>query len=74
VCTGLGTAANHIHKDIYKSAKLALTDRAMPVRAAAAECLLVSSPLQPQFHPEKTLNSTLSSTSSVTLLLSRVTS
>jgi hypothetical protein len=41
VCGGLGTAASNIHKDIYKSARLALTDRAMPVRAAAAECLLV---------------------------------
>lgn len=41
VCSGLGTAASNIHKDIYKSARQALTDRAMPVRVAAAECLLV---------------------------------
>ena len=41
MCTGLGTAASNIHRDIYKSARSALTDRAMPVRAAAAECLLV---------------------------------
>lgn len=43
VCTGLGTAASTIHRDIYKSARSALTDRAMPVRAAAAECLLALS-------------------------------
>ena len=48
VCSGLGTAASNIHKDIYKSARLALTDRAMPVRAAAAECLMVS-----RFNPVK---------------------
>ena len=48
VCSGLGTAASNIHKDIYKSARLALTDRAMPVRAAAAECLMVS-----HFNPVK---------------------
>ncbi len=41
VCTGLGTAAASVHRDMYKTLKGALTsDRVMPVRAAAASALL----------------------------------
>ena len=29
-----------MHRDLYKSAKAALSDRSLPVRAAAAQCLL----------------------------------
>ncbi len=39
VCLGLGSAASSLHRDIYKSAKNALTDRSLPVRSAAADCL-----------------------------------
>lgn len=40
VCRGLGGAAANVHKDIYKAARGCLTDRAMAVRVASAECLL----------------------------------
>ena len=40
VCVGLGSASANVHRDIYKSARTALTDRAMNVRSAAAICLL----------------------------------
>ena len=40
ICTGLGSAASAMHRDLYKSAKAALADRSLPVRAAAAQCLL----------------------------------
>lgn len=33
---GMGSAAANVHKDVYKAAKVGLTDRAMPVRRAAA--------------------------------------
>lgn len=39
ICCGLGSAASGMHRDLYKSAKTALTDRSLPVRAAAAQCL-----------------------------------
>uniref|UniRef100_A0AC34Q6C8 HEAT repeat-containing protein 5B n=1 Tax=Panagrolaimus sp. JU765 TaxID=591449 RepID=A0AC34Q6C8_9BILA len=39
--SGLGNAAFSVHKDLYKQlTKSYLTDRVMPVRAAAAQCLL----------------------------------
>ncbi|CAL4124932.1 unnamed protein product, partial [Meganyctiphanes norvegica] len=40
ITAGLGSAASNVHKDIYKAAKLGLTDRALPVRCAAANCLI----------------------------------
>ncbi|XP_034252934.1 HEAT repeat-containing protein 5B isoform X2 [Thrips palmi] len=40
VCCGMGTAISNVHKEIYKAAKLCLTDRVMAVRCAAAKCLL----------------------------------
>lgn len=40
VCLGLGSASANVHRDIYKCARTALTDRAMTVRSAAAKCLL----------------------------------
>uniref|UniRef100_A0A6A7FSQ7 HEAT repeat-containing protein 5A n=5 Tax=Hirondellea gigas TaxID=1518452 RepID=A0A6A7FSQ7_9CRUS len=40
ITAGMGTAAANVHKDVYKAAKVGLTDRAMPVRRAAAMCLL----------------------------------
>ncbi|PVD26321.1 hypothetical protein C0Q70_13992 [Pomacea canaliculata] len=36
---GLGSAGSSCHKDIYKAARQALTDRAMSVRLAAARCM-----------------------------------
>ncbi|XP_076062392.1 HEAT repeat-containing protein 5B isoform X2 [Oratosquilla oratoria] len=40
ITAGMGTAASNVHKDIYKAAKLGLTDRALPVRCASATCLM----------------------------------
>lgn len=40
VCCGMGTAISNVHKEIYKAARQCLTDRSMPVRCAAAGCLL----------------------------------
>lgn len=40
VCCGMGTAISNVHKDIYKATKQCLIDRSMPVRCAAAGCLL----------------------------------
>ncbi|XP_063696087.1 HEAT repeat-containing protein 5B isoform X3 [Culicoides brevitarsis] len=40
VCTGMGSAINNVHKDIYKAVRYCLTDRVMAVRVAAADCLL----------------------------------
>ncbi|KAL1493305.1 hypothetical protein ABEB36_011384 [Hypothenemus hampei] len=40
VCSGMGTAAMNIHKDIYKAARPCLIDRNMAVRCAASKCLL----------------------------------
>ncbi|XP_076463435.1 HEAT repeat-containing protein 5B-like isoform X2 [Babylonia areolata] len=36
---GLGSAGANTHKDVYKAARQALTDRAMAVRLAAARCM-----------------------------------
>ncbi|XP_032821133.2 HEAT repeat-containing protein 5B isoform X4 [Petromyzon marinus] len=40
ILSGLGGAAASCHRDIYKSARVCLTDRSMAVRCAAAKCLL----------------------------------
>lgn len=40
VCCGMDTAIANMHKEIYKATKYCLTDRVMPVRVAAAKCLL----------------------------------
>ncbi|KAB7498931.1 HEAT repeat-containing protein 5B [Armadillidium nasatum] len=40
VTAGMGSAASNVHKDIYKVAKIGLTDRALPVRSVSANCLL----------------------------------
>ncbi|XP_047496501.1 HEAT repeat-containing protein 5B-like isoform X1 [Penaeus chinensis] len=40
ITAGMGTAAGNVHKDIYKAAKMGLTDRALPVRCASALCLM----------------------------------
>ncbi|XP_067680006.1 HEAT repeat-containing protein 5B-like isoform X1 [Haliotis asinina] len=39
VVAGLGSAGGSCHKDIYKAARQAMTDRAMSVRGAAAKCM-----------------------------------
>ena len=45
VCTGLGSAATNVHRDIYKAAKASLSgDRAVTVRSAAASCILAMAP------------------------------
>ena len=36
ITAGMGSAAGNVHKDIYKAAKMGLTDRALPVRCASA--------------------------------------
>ncbi|KAG9336358.1 hypothetical protein JZ751_002705 [Albula glossodonta] len=40
ILRGLGVSAVSCHRDIYKAARVCLTDRSMAVRCAAAECLL----------------------------------
>ncbi|XP_072555030.1 HEAT repeat-containing protein 5A isoform X3 [Paramormyrops kingsleyae] len=40
ILRGLGPSALPCHRDVYKVARICLTDRAMPVRCAAAKCLL----------------------------------
>ncbi|KAL5274805.1 HEATR5B family protein [Megaselia abdita] len=40
VCAGMGSAISNVHKDIYKAIKYCLNDRNIPVRVAAARCLL----------------------------------
>ncbi|XP_076321914.1 HEAT repeat-containing protein 5B isoform X4 [Tachypleus tridentatus] len=39
IIAGMGTAAGSVHKDIFKAARHCMTDRVMPVRCAAAQCL-----------------------------------
>lgn len=36
---GMGAAASHLHKDIFKAVRHCLTDRVMAVRCAGAKCL-----------------------------------
>ncbi|XP_050989657.1 HEAT repeat-containing protein 5A isoform X2 [Labeo rohita] len=40
ILKGLGVSAVSCHRDIYKAARMCLTDRSMAVRCAAAKCLL----------------------------------
>ncbi|KAM9355893.1 HEAT repeat-containing protein 5A isoform 2-T2 [Pholidichthys leucotaenia] len=40
ILRGLGDGAVPFHRDIYKAARVCLTDRSMAVRCAAAKCLL----------------------------------
>ncbi|KAK7086919.1 HEAT repeat-containing protein 5B [Halocaridina rubra] len=40
ITAGMGSAASNIHKEVYKSCKMGLTDRALPVRCASALCLM----------------------------------
>ncbi|XP_052827932.1 HEAT repeat-containing protein 5B [Octopus bimaculoides] len=40
VVAGLGSAGSSCHKDIYKAARQAMTDRSMAVRCAAAKCMI----------------------------------
>ena len=40
MCSGLGSAATNVHRDIYKAARSSLSgDRALHVRSAAATCI-----------------------------------
>ncbi|CAG0924450.1 unnamed protein product, partial [Notodromas monacha] len=50
LCIGMGSAAGPFQKDIYKAAKSCLTDRSMPVRRAAAKCLIQMIPHAPFLH------------------------
>ncbi|CAG0883432.1 unnamed protein product [Darwinula stevensoni] len=47
ICLGMGSAASSVHRDIYKAARQCLTDRVMPVRCAAAKCLISMVPDAP---------------------------
>lgn len=40
VCAGMGNAISNVHKEIYKSVRVCLSDRVMSVRVAASNCLL----------------------------------
>ncbi|XP_066155601.1 HEAT repeat-containing protein 5B isoform X1 [Euwallacea fornicatus] len=40
VCSGMGSAAMNVHKDVYKAARPCLIDRNMAVRCAASKCLI----------------------------------
>lgn len=40
VCAGMGNAISNVHKEIYKSIRVCLSDRVMSVRVAASNCLL----------------------------------
>ena len=44
LCSGLGTAAASVHRDVYKTVRAAMSDRVMPVREAGAFCLLSMAP------------------------------
>ena len=45
MCSGLGSAATNVHRDIYKAAKSSLSgDRALHVRSAAAACIMAMAP------------------------------
>ncbi|XP_054152943.1 HEAT repeat-containing protein 5B-like isoform X2 [Oppia nitens] len=39
IVSGMGSAANSVHREIYKHIKSGMTDRAMIVRSSAAKCL-----------------------------------
>lgn len=40
VCAGMGNAITNVHREIYKSVRVCLSDRVMAVRVAASNCLL----------------------------------
>lgn len=40
VCAGMGNAITNVHREIYKSVRVCLSDRVMSVRVAASNCLL----------------------------------
>jgi HEAT repeat-containing protein 5 len=40
ICAGMDSAIQNVHKEIYKAVRHCLTDRVMPVRVAASNCLL----------------------------------
>jgi HEAT repeat-containing protein 5 len=40
ICAGMDSAVQNVHKEIYKAVRHCLTDRVMPVRVAASNCLL----------------------------------
>jgi len=40
IVNGLGSAGNNLHREIFKVAKTHVCDRSMPVRSAAATCLI----------------------------------
>lgn len=40
ICAGMGKAISNVHKEIYKSVRVCLSDRVMSVRVAASNCLL----------------------------------
>ncbi|CAF1153890.1 unnamed protein product [Adineta ricciae] len=40
IVNGLGSAGNNVHREIFKVAKAHICDRALPVRSAAAMCLI----------------------------------
>ena len=44
LCSGLGSAATSVHREVYKTVRAAMSDRVMPVREAAAFCLLSMAP------------------------------
>jgi hypothetical protein len=44
LCTGLGTAASSVHREIYKTVRTSMGDRVMSVREAGAFCLLCMAP------------------------------
>ena len=44
LCSGLGTAAASVHREVYKTVRAAMSDRVMPVREAGAFCLLSMAP------------------------------
>ncbi len=44
LCSGLGSAASSVHRDVYKTVRASLSDRVMAVREAGAYCLLCMAP------------------------------
>lgn len=40
VCAGMGNAITNVHREIYKSVRVCLSDRVMSVRVSASNCLL----------------------------------
>jgi hypothetical protein len=40
ICAGMGNAISNVHKEIYKSVRICLSDRVLTVRISASNCLL----------------------------------